>query len=134
MPYEILSHTADLRLKIWAISPENLFSEALRAVAEILGKRENKEKLISRKISVTAPNKTVLLVDFLNEILALSQINKEIYEKVDFLKFWDNHLEAKVKGRKVDSFNEDIKAVTYHQADIKQNKDGFWEATLVFDI
>jgi len=29
---------------------------------------------------------------------------------------------------------EDIKAVTYHEAEVKKKKDGIWETMLIFDI
>jgi len=34
----------------------------------------------------------------------------------------------------VERFNEDIKAVTYHQLDARQREDSTWEATILFDI
>ena len=37
-------------------------------------------------------------------------------------------------GRKVKRFKEDIKGVTYHELEIKQQKDGTWETTILFDI
>lgn len=134
MPYEILSHTADLRIKLTADSLENLFKEALRAMAEILGKNPKSKTPVARKISVISQDKTALLVDFLNEILALSQINKEVYTKIDFPKFSETNLEAVLEGQKIKKFDEDIKAATHHEADIRQNKDGRWETILVFDI
>jgi len=54
----------------------------------------------------------------------LTQVNKEIYNKVKFTKFTDTELEAELSGQKVERFGEDIKAVTYHGLEIKQNKDG----------
>lgn len=134
MPYEIISHTADLRIKLTADSLKNLFKEAARTVAKILSKNPKGEVSAARKISVNSPDRTALLIDFLNEILTLSQINKEVYSKITFSEFSENHLGAKIEGVKVDGFNEDIKAATYHEADIKQNKDAQWETILVFDI
>lgn len=134
MPYEILSHTADLRIRVKADSLKDLFGEALRAVGEILSKNKKNEIPVIRKIFATSQDKTALLVDFLNEILALSQINKEVYVKVNFSELSENSLEAEIEGMKVDGFDEDIKATTYHEANIKQNKIGQWETILVFDI
>lgn len=134
MPYEILSHTADLRIKLTADSLENLFKEAVRALAEILGKKAKNKTPVIRKISVASSDRTALLIDFLNEILALSQINKEVYLKINFSEFSENNLEAVLEGQKVEKFDEDIKAATHHEADIRQNKDGRWETILIFDI
>lgn len=74
------------------------------------------------------------MVDFLSEVLSLVEINKEVYTKVNFKKFSQNYLETELEGISVDSFDEDIKAVTYHEADVKRDKDGLWKTNLVFDI
>ena len=62
-----------------------------------------------------------LLVDFLSEILAKSQINKKIY-LVKKLKIDEDKiiLKAEIAGYSVDRFDEDIKAVTYEDLNIKK--------------
>lgn len=52
-----------------------------------------------------------LLIDFLSTILTLSYENKAIF-----------------------CFDKDIKAVTYHEAEVKKNDQGKYETTIVFDI
>ncbi|MEK7192164.1 MAG: archease, partial [Patescibacteria group bacterium] len=74
------------------------------------------------------------LVDFLSEALALSHIHKEIYNKVIFRKFSPNSLEADLEGAPAEFFDEDIKAVTYHEADVKKDAKGNWSAAIIFDI
>ena len=70
----------------------------------------------------------------MSEILYLIQVNKEIYDKIKFLKFSDNEIEAEISGKAVESFGEDIKGVTYHDLEIKRNPDKTWQATVLFDI
>lgn len=135
MSYKIIGHTADLRMNVEGKTPENLFSEALAGMAHILKNKIKNEKVsIKREIIIESSDLTALLVDFLSEILSLTQINKEIYTKVNFKKFNSNHIEAELEGIDVDFFDSDIKAVTYHEAEVKQDKDGFWKTILVFDI
>lgn len=135
MPYEVLKHTADVRLKVEGETLERLFSDALKGMMEILktdilaGRPGTK-----RQISVSAPDKTALLVDFLNEVLSLSQINKEAYSVITFDEFSETSLGGNLEGVGVDEFDEDIKAVTYHEAEIKKNPAGNWETILIFDI
>ena len=74
------------------------------------------------------------MVDFLSEILYLTQVNKEIYNNVKFTKFTNTEIEGELIGQKVERFGEDIKAVTYHDLDIHQRKDRIWEAIVLFDI
>jgi len=73
-------------------------------------------------------------VDFLSEVLYLIQTQREVYSDVKFKKFSDTEIEAELIGQKVERFEEDIKAVTYHNLEIRQKEDGSWEATILFDI
>jgi len=70
----------------------------------------------------------------LSEILYLVETKKEVYQKVDFKKFTDNEIEATLIGKKLKRMGIHIKAVTYYDLDVRQKKDGIWEATVLFDI
>lgn len=135
MPYEILKHTADLRMRVWADTLESLFLDAAKGIMSIM-KKDPKSQIRNpkRNLSISAVDRTALLVDFLNEILSLAQTNKEIYPTVILKKLLETEIEAELAGAPVDSFDEDIKAVTYHEAEIKQDSKGRWETMLVFDI
>lgn len=135
MKYKILSHTADLRLEVYGKTLEELFTNAAEALAHILAGK--KKPLLSHmiaveKLEIRSGNLNSLLVDFLNEILSRSQINKRVY-KVENLKLGKSELTAEISGMSVEKFEEDIKAVTYHEADIEQ-KDAIWKTRLVLDI
>jgi len=135
VPYEILKHTADVRLKVEGETLERLFSDALKGMMKILKTDIPAGRPgVKRQVSVNAPDKTALLVDFLNEILSLSQINKEIYPVIAFDELSETSLKGNLEGVGVDEFDEDIKAVTYHEAEVKMNNGGKWETMLVFDI
>jgi SHS2 domain-containing protein len=43
-------------------------------------------------------------------------------------------LKGSVWGRSARSWQRDIKAVSYHEADIRRGRDGWWETMVVFDI
>jgi len=135
MSYEILGHTADVRLRIGSETLEELFRDALLGMMEIAksDQKTNAERT-TRTIALEASDQTALLVDFLNEVLFQSHVNKEIYTGVTFTKFQEKSLGAEIEGIPVDEFDEDIKAVTYHEADVKKNKEGKWGTTLVLDI
>ena len=132
--YEILKHRADLRLKIFGKHKQNLFENALFGMSENMRPefQETSEK-ITRAIKIKSIDIAALLVDFLSEALYLSQANKEAYLGTSFSKISDTELIGELLGQKVESFGEDIKAVTHHDLAIKQNKSG-WEAKILFDI
>lgn len=137
--FRILPHTADLRLELSGKTLEELFISGAEALADILYKRfkianasESTKIELNEKIKIKTANLSVLLVDFLNDILTKSYINKAIY-KIKSLKLKNGIIEAKLVGREVGEFNEDIKAVTYHKADIKKEK-GIFRTKLILDI
>ena len=74
-----------------------------------------------------------LLIDFLNEALSLSQIHKEAYMVVRFSSFSETELEGELEGKPA-VFGEDIKAVTYHGAEIIKSNSGDYEIIILFDI
>lgn len=135
--YSILPHIADVRVKIEADSLPHLFIAAQEAMGQIL--RKNYKEILNGhatiyEISLTAEDSTALLINFLSEVLTLSHINKNIFYDANFLEISETVLHALVIGTKADHFTQDIKAVTYSEANVKKNKEGKWETTIVFDI
>ena len=131
--FEILEHKADLKIRIFGVDKEELFFNAILAI------RENQRAIISmkdarRKIKVSSPDLPSLLIDFLSQVLYLSQVNKENYNNIKFKKLTNIRLEAEISGKKVEIFGEEIKGATYHGLDIHQEKDGTWQATVLFDV
>lgn len=135
MPYEVIAHTADLRLKVRGTDPEDLFREALKGMMGVL-KADTKHMPtpVRQTVAIEAADRTALLVDFLSAALSRAQISREVYTDVQFRHFTERALEAELIGAKVSEFDEDIKAVTYHEADVRKNERAEWETTLVFDI
>ncbi len=136
--FKILPHTADVRLKVFGKTKEELFKNALLGMAQLLENRKQKienRKEIKTKVSIQSPDINSLLVDFLSEVLYQAQINKAIYSETEFSKFSDNELEAEISGFEIDEFDEDIKAVTYHELDVKKSPgNDFFETIIIFDI
>ena len=139
--YEFLPHVADIRLKVKGDNLENLFSAALHGMAKLIKSDEcpilkelNEDDIIKETIEISSIDSTSLLIDFLSELLTHSQINKSVYCKVKFDKLTDNFLKAIIFGVKINSFDEDIKAVTYHEAEIKKDSAGNLETIIIFDI
>jgi SHS2 domain-containing protein len=132
--YEILEHKADLKLRTFGKTKKELFSNMLLAMTDALQAKTKDQKLKTKNIKVKSSDLSSLLVDFLSEALYLIQVDKVLYNKVKFRDFTDTEIEAELTGQKVESFGEEIKAVTYHNLDIHQEKDGTWQATVLFDI
>ena len=134
--YYIMPHTGDIRLKVKANNLKELFVAALEGMNSILKRdynRKNKMHIVTQEIAVLSHDATALLIDFLSEVLTLSYIHQVIFYRVDFIEFHENSIHAKLSGTRVDKFTEDIKAATYHEAEIKKTN-GKWQTTVVFDI
>jgi SHS2 domain-containing protein len=133
--FEILSHQADLKLKVFGKTKKELFENSMIAMFEaagITGKKVGSKA--KRKIKIESLDIFSLLVDFLSEVLYLSEINDEVYWQAKFNEFSDTKLKGELLGERIKERNLIIKGVTYHDLDICKNKDGFWEATILFDI
>lgn len=122
-------------MKVRGRTFQELFGDALRGMNSILKSFiEGRGKKTRREIAVEAADRSALLVDFLNEALALSLIHREIYTEVMFRELSETFLRAGLVGVGVYEFDEDIKAVTYHEVEIKKNENGEWGTAIVFDI
>ena len=135
MPWTILEHTTDVRLRVEGDSPEELFTDALAGLTETAESSfADEPEAIERRISVESPDLTALLVDFLNEVLHRMHTHKAAFKDVRFVELKEQSLAAVLEGRRVTGFDEDIKAVTYHEADIVRDADGTLHTNLIFDI
>ncbi len=134
MKYEILEHTGDAKIRVFGKTKEELFLNAMLGMNVVLNSKVKSQESRVRKIALRSNDINFLLVDFLSEVNYLRQVNMEIYDKVKFTNFSDTELGGELNGYKVEEFGEDIKAVTFHELDIKKNKEGFWEAKVIFDI
>ena len=138
MPYLFYPHTADVRLNVTGGTRGEVFRLALEAMAELMKENfcstEEADFLREEYLELKAIDGTSLLVDFLSEVLTLSHIRKTIFCDVIFDTLAETELKAILRGKATDQFDKDIKAVTYHEAELKINKKGQWESILVFDI
>ena len=85
-------------------------------------------------MKLSSLDKTTLLIDFLSDILTASYEHKMIYDRCKFITLAGNSVNADLSGFKASGFDEDIKAVTYHEANVHQNEQGNWETVVIFDI
>ena len=131
--YEILEHRADLKIKAFGETKEELFENAMIGMFE--GARYQGEgKEIKKEIKVSSPDLLSLLVDFLSEILYLSEVNHQVYYRIQFKKFTEKNIEGILLGEELKRIGVAVKGVTYHNLDIHQKKDKTWEVTVLFDI
>jgi SHS2 domain-containing protein len=132
VPFTFLPHTADVRIHVEAATREELFGEALRAIAEYV-RAGDRGDAVSCHVTVESVDLTSLLVDFLNDALWRLHARGELYDGADIGNITDMSIEATLHGSRVGAFEEDVKAVTYHDAEVRC-VGGVWSTLLVLDI
>jgi SHS2 domain-containing protein len=138
--FEILSNIADVRVRVWGKTLQELFQNALGGMASFvkpevfaLKKKSFREK---HDIKIEAIDVTSLLIEFLSRVIALSDSVNTVFVEVSFKEFGENFLKGKLVGVKLDDgFEREIKAVSYHEVDITHDQEkGMYETILVFDV
>lgn len=135
--FKLVPHVADVRLSVKSKSLKQLFINALLGMNAILKKgfaKKTDRYSKTFEIKIASDDTTSLLIDFLSDVLTLSHIHKTIFYQVQFEVLAEKHLIAKIKGNKVEKFDEDVKAATYHEVEVVKDKKGNYLTNIIFDI
>jgi SHS2 domain-containing protein len=135
--YRPLPHTADLGLRIWGHSLEELFKNAAGALMATITDRRRLRPRERREITVEAPDREALMVAWLNHLLYLYDIDGFLGRDFQINHLTSERLEAEAWG---DIYDPDrhvgktaVKAATYHRLKIAPQDDG-WQATVILDL
>ncbi len=143
--FEIVPHTADLKIRAYGSSLQELFQHALQGMFQCMRPvatecHYRNERLLCptltvvRPVGVNSPDVNALLVDFLSYALYLSDVHNEAYLNVAISSLTSTAIIAQLQGVPITGFQEsEIKAVTYHDLNVVQ-KEGLWQTEIVFDI
>ncbi len=143
--FESLPHTADIKIRIYGKTLEELFRNAVIGMFQTIGPRvpgcriENERVICDtlpehHDIEIDAHDVVSLLVDFLSEVLYLSDVYDEAYLDAKIHEISDTYIKATIHGVKITGFEVvEIKAVTYHELEIKK-VDDMLQADIVFDV
>jgi len=128
------NHPTDLKMQAFGKTEADLLSNAALGMMYFLYPKyfNIKESERKEKISVKAENIQNLLVQWLSEILELSNINDTCYNIFDISQADDTSIKATIFGKRIRS-RENIKAVTYHELSV-EHIGGRWKATVRFNL
>ena len=139
--YNYLDHTADIAVDIEASTVEELFIGAAFALQETICESNENNSTVEEEIKLSDALMEILLVSFLSELNYLFQSENWMFSSIHEIKIrnvdqaWN--LNAKIGGYKFDrtmmKLKSEIKAVTYHQMEVKQ-VNGLFFTRIVFDI
>jgi SHS2 domain-containing protein len=136
-PYEILEHTADIRIRIKGKDLADLFQNAGLALFEISSRRQyvKDKKHVNLNLRVEAQTQDELLVNWLNELIFQAATKGLIFHNLKISKLTQSSLEAKATGSSSENYKilTEIKAATYHELKLEQVKEG-WQAEVILDV
>ena len=131
--YEEFDHTADWGIRVWAEDIYGLLLVSARGMFELLEavRGSGREARYSFDLKIDSdPEK--LLVDFLSELLYISEKDTVAFDKI-FFSPQDNQIQETAFGYPITGQKKEIKAVTYHNLNVKRVGDRV-EAAIVFDV
>lgn len=137
MDYRIFDHTADLGVEVTGATLEELYAGAAFALFDLLTDLSSVRAGVARAIVVSGEDPADLLVNFLREILYAWNGDRFLMKACRIQEVSPRRLKALLRGEPFDPsrhrIQQEIKAVTYHQASVEKTGDG-WMARVVFDV
>jgi SHS2 domain-containing protein len=130
--YEEIEHTADVALRVWGTDFDTLLKQSAQGVYDLMGVEPDKETPKQNEFSIEHSFPEMVLVDFLNEILYLTEVDSVIYDTFTFYDHQDGQT-VYASGYGIKSIKRMIKAVTFHNLEIVETAKGF-ETTITFDV
>ena len=97
-PWEEIDHTADWALRVTGRSLPALFENAARGMLSLIGGEVGPGQPYRRTITLQAPDRIVLLVDWLNELLYFMENDDVLFTEIGVRRLADTALEAQVSG------------------------------------
>ena len=134
MGFEEVEHTADKALRIFGINLKQLMISAARGMTRLMvGDPSKISTDIEKRIELQAVDAESLLVEWLSELAYWAETEQLVFKKFRISEVTATHLQAIVWGGELAALEKHIKAVTYHNLEIRKTRKGL-EVTVVFDV
>src|SRR5678816_2066980 len=134
--HELEEHVGEVALGLRAGSLAELFAEAARALAELMTDETERGKHAGDRpehIEVQSPDVTALLVDWLNELIFLSETKRSVYPDVTITRISNREIVAEARGVTEPALKTAVKAATFHEARVTADDSGY-RAHVVLDV
>ncbi len=133
--YEFLEHTADLAFRAYGTSVGELFEHAAEALESIMVCLDDVCCEESRIITLASDTCEDLLYDWLSELLVFFEVDL-FAVRCSRVQTNDCSLHAECFGQRIDPskqrLKEEVKAVTYHDLEVKKNV--YFQAQVTLDV
>jgi len=131
--FEEIEHTADIAIHVWGSGRADLFANAAYGMACQLADPDAVDLTMEREIELEAYDAESLLVNWLEELLYLVERDESLFVEFDVQAITQTRLRAVVRGGPMPERRRYIKAVTFHELEIRRTDEGY-ETTIVFDV
>jgi SHS2 domain-containing protein len=134
LAFEEVDHTADLALRAWGQDLAQLFVHAAQGMFSLMRCTPgNDARPISHRIILDAYDLEALLVDWLNELVYLSESALEFYDTYEIVQIAPTHLKAVVRGMTHHPPEKGIKAATFSDLSVGHDAQGY-HVLVTFDV
>jgi SHS2 domain-containing protein len=136
-PFRTLEHTADVGFEAFGSTREEVFTNAARALMNIMVDLDMIEPGGEVSLQIGGPDAASLLVNWLSEILFLNDAEGWLFRDFEIKSLQDDSLSAVARGEKFQRSKHQtkllVKAITYHQLALEKTPEG-WRAQVYVDI
>jgi SHS2 domain-containing protein len=135
MSFEEISHTADIKIRVRAPTLEALFSETFNALMQIMYGTERGGGIV-KEIRVESHDNESLLLDFLSEVLFVSEVESLVFFNAS-ISIHGSQLTAELSGEPFDplrhSGGSEVKGISFSGLSIIHDANGYM-LDIIFDV
>ncbi len=129
--YELVEHAADIGVRAWGHTREEVFAHAASAMFSLICDPMTVEREETMEVDVTAGRADLLLVAWLNELLERFGTTRVLFTEFEITDLDDTRLRARVHGEPLDASRHvicgGVMAATPDELALSRGPDG-WEA------
>jgi len=136
-PFEVIDHTADIGIVAYGADIKQLFANAALGLFNLMADLDGLKENIKRDIELSAEDIEILLIEWLNELIYISEVEHVIFQRFEISELSNTQLKATCFGTKIKPgqhrLKREIKAATYHMLQLNK-EDGNYKVRIIFDI
>ena len=132
--FEEVEHTADRALRVWGRDLAELFANAALGMNSLMiAATPEGEPAPARHITLEAIDAENLLVAWLSELAYWAEKELVLFTHFEFQRISPTGLNAVARGKHLNMLEKHVKAVTFHNLEIRPVSDGL-STIVVFDV
>lgn len=135
MSFEELSHTADIRIRVRAPTLELLFADSLDALMQVVYGKNRRDGVV-REIRASAPDTESLLMEFLSEVLFVTEVENLVFSRAE-IRIEGDQVFANLSGEPFDPARHaggtEVKGISYSGLSVTRDAKGYM-LDILFDV